>query len=234
MLHEFLGTHRAELIARCRAKVARRPAPPALPVELEHGIPLFLDQLIRALRQEQTSLTLRSRTAAAVGAVRPARDSAPPTDTSEIGVTAMWHGQELAKQGLTIDQVVHDYGDLCQAVTELAGELRVPIEVGEFRTLNRCLDDAIAGAVTEFSYQRDSSLTEQNLRVADERARAVLRELQGHVETATLAVAAIRTGNVGLRGATGSILGLSLVALRSLLERSLAAAQESAGLLARH
>jgi hypothetical protein len=229
MLHDFLDTHRAELIARCRAKVARRPTPPAVPREAEHGIPRFLEQLIRALRQEQVAATLRSRMDGGAGVVR-----APTTDTSEIGVTAMQHGLDLAQQGLTIDQVVHDYGDLCQAVTELAGEMAVTIEVGEFRTLNRCLDDAIAGAVTEFCYQRDTVLTGQNIRVADERARTLLRELQGHVQTATLAMAAVKSGNVGLKGATGTILGLSLVALRTLIERSLADAQGAGGLLARH
>jgi len=29
------------------------------------------------------------------------------------------------------------------------------IEIDEFRTRNRCLDNAIANAVTEFGYQRD-------------------------------------------------------------------------------
>ena len=52
-----------------------------------------------------------------------------------------------------MDQVIHDYGDLCQAITELAFEQAAPFETKEFRTLNRCLDNAIADAVTEFTYQ---------------------------------------------------------------------------------
>lgn len=231
MLYEFLDTHRAELVARCQAKVALRPAPRAILAEPEHGIPLFLDQLIRALRVEQTSRELRGRIDRAV-TLRAVGQRPAPTDTSEIGVTAMQHGLELAKQGYTIDQVVHDYGDLCQSVTELACELQVSIGVDEFRTLNRCLDDAIAGAVTEFSYQRDTSLTDQNLRVSDERARALLRELQGHVETAALAITAVKSGNVGLKGATGSILDLSVVAMRTLVERSLTGAHGPVGLRA--
>jgi hypothetical protein len=39
--------------------------------------------------------------------------------------------------GYTIDQVVHDYGDVCQAVTELASEQNTFIAVDEFHTLNR-------------------------------------------------------------------------------------------------
>jgi hypothetical protein len=42
----------------------------------------------------------------------------------------------LLEHGFTVEQVVHDYGDLCQAITELAFELEAPIETDEFRTLN--------------------------------------------------------------------------------------------------
>ena len=45
MLHEFLTNNRAALIDLCRERVSRRRAPRATPAELEHGIPLFLDQL---------------------------------------------------------------------------------------------------------------------------------------------------------------------------------------------
>ena len=40
-------------------------------------------------------------------------------------------------------------------MTELAIELELPISADEFKTLNRCLDEAIAQAVTEFSRQRE-------------------------------------------------------------------------------
>jgi hypothetical protein len=47
------------------------------------------------------------------------------------------------------------YGDVCQSITDLAVETRAPISSDDFRTLNRCLDDAIAGAVTEFAREQD-------------------------------------------------------------------------------
>jgi hypothetical protein len=70
------------------------------------------------------------------------------------------HGGEMLRQGFTIAQVVHDYGDICQAITELAVESAVEIDAGEFRTLNLCLDNAIAEAVTEFLRNREQSLSE--------------------------------------------------------------------------
>jgi hypothetical protein len=69
---------------------------------------------------------------------------------SDVGTTAALHGGDLFREGYTIEQVVRDYGDVCQAVTKLAIETKAPISVDEFRTFNRCLDNAIAGAVTEY------------------------------------------------------------------------------------
>ena len=75
-------------------------------------------------------------------------------DHTEIGRSAALHDAELLRLGYTLDQVVRDYGDVCQAVTELAGEEDERITAGEFRTLNRCLDNAIADAVTSFEHAR--------------------------------------------------------------------------------
>src|SRR5688572_17690337 len=113
MLHEFLTANRTALIDRCRSKVALRSAPKATDVELEHGIPRFLDQLIKTLQVEQTSEPMRSRKVSG-----PAGGGQPVL--SEIGATAARHGRELLRSGFTVDQVVHDYGDLCQVITGLA------------------------------------------------------------------------------------------------------------------
>ena len=42
MLHEFLTTNKADLIERCRLKVAKRLAPKVAGKELAHGIPVSL------------------------------------------------------------------------------------------------------------------------------------------------------------------------------------------------
>ena len=115
---------------------------------MAYGIPLFLDQIIKTLEVEQGSEPMTSRrVSGAAGGGKVA--------LSEIGIAARRHGQELLRHGYTFDRVVHDYGDLCQAITDLAVEENVPIKVDEFRTLNRCLDNAIADSVTEFAYERD-------------------------------------------------------------------------------
>ncbi|HEY3564299.1 MAG TPA: HAMP domain-containing sensor histidine kinase [Casimicrobiaceae bacterium] len=224
MLHEFLAAHRVELIERCRSKVARRPAPKASQDELEHGIPLFLDQLIKTLRVEQTAEPLRSRKVSG-----PSGGGGTPV-MSEIGETAALHGRELLQRGFTVEQVVHDYGDLCQAVTDLAVEADAPIGIDEFRTLNRCLDNAIAMAVTEFSYQRDLVVSDKQVHEFNERLGFFAHELRNLLSTAMLALASIKLGNVGLGGSTGALLERSLLELRHLIDRSLADVRITAGL----
>lgn len=198
MLHDFLSLNREELIRRCRSKVSRRHSPPVTPAELEHGVPLFLEQLVWALRCEQESPGLDrdrifgplSKTPAAVESSR----------------TAALHGKELLDEGYSVDQVVHDYGDICQSITELAHEKNAPVTIDEFRTFNRLLDNAIADAVCSFGRHRDKSIGDEQ------------REL---LDTAVKAFDALKLGNIGLRGATGALLEGSLAKLRALMDRSL-------------
>ena len=222
-MHHFLADYREELITRCRVKVSNRPTPSATFEELEFGIPLFLDQLIKTLRVEQTSSPTRSlKVSGPSGGGKAA--------LSEIGEAATLHGRELLRQGFTVEQVVHDYGDLCQAVTDLAFELDAPFETDEFRTLNRCLDNAIATAVTEFNYQRDFVVANKQAHAVNERLGFFAHELRNLLNTATLAISVIRLGNVGISGATGAVLDRSMVGLRTLIDRSLMDVRMTAGM----
>ena len=222
MLHEFLTTNKAELIERCRLKVANRLAPKVAGEGLAHGIPRFLDQLIKTLEVEQTSQPMRSR--------RVSGPSGGGAVVSEIAATAALHGRELSEEGFTVDQVVHDYGDLCQAIADLAFERGVPIEIDEFRTLNRCLDNGIADAVTEYAFQRNSLVENNSVKALNERLGFLAHELRNLLHTATLAVMAIKEGNVGATGATAAVLDRSLIGMRNLIDRSLADVRVTAGM----
>lgn len=213
MLHEFLSNNRDELAQRCRTKVGERPGRSATERQLREGIPLFLDQLIRTLRIEQTRTPLDSRRISGPASGAPA--------LSDVSVSAAQHGKDLLALNLTVDQVVHDYGDLCQAITDLAVERDVPFLVDEFRTLNRCLDNAISDAVTEFSFQKDVL----RLQASDVETRMKMgyfaHELRNLLGTATLAFSAAKAGNLSLSGATGAILERSLGSVEKLIANSL-------------
>jgi hypothetical protein len=79
----------------------------------------------------------------------------------ESSRTSAVHGKELLGQGYSVDQVVHGYGDVCQAITELATEKYAPVTVDEFRTFNRLLDNAIADAVSSYGRHRDEAISAQ-------------------------------------------------------------------------
>jgi hypothetical protein len=179
-LHDFITTHRVELIARCQAKAAMRRASTTAPSGPDHGVPVFLDQLVIELRHG-------------------------PSQTHAIATGASAHGADILRQGGSASHVVHGYGDVCQSITDLAVETDVSIDTGSFRTLNRCLDDAIAGAVT--SHAREGAATTLQ---ASEAFKAFL-------DTAISAFAMLRQGDVPLTGNTGSLLGRCLQSMSTQL-----------------
>jgi len=160
---------------------------------------MFLDQLVDALRA-----------GAKTGA-----------SSEDIDKSAGEHGHDLLLKGFTVSQVVHDYGDVCQTITELAVETNAPIGADDFRTLNRCLDEAIASAVTMYtrvSYKARFDEAEERSR---ERLGFLVHEVRNLVNTALVAFDVLKTGSVGVTGSTGAVLSRSLTGLRDLIARSI-------------
>lgn len=205
VLDDFLSANREAIITRARARVASRANPVATAVELTNGIPVFLDQLGDALRLAKLDGT---------------------SDHDQLGLSAGRHGSDLFRMGLTIGQVVHDYGDVCQVITEMAVQQQTPISGQEFRLLNLCLDDAIAGAVTEYARQRESAIKDEGT----ERLGFLAHELRNLLNVGMIAFEHIKSGRVAIGGSTGGVLGRSLVDLRSLIDRSLADVLLDAGI----
>lgn len=206
MLHQFLTSNRDELIQRCRGKVALRFSPAQTPAAVSNGVPIFLTQLAETLLEEQMT------------ALRKASAVEPAPSPSEIGRAAALHGAEMLRQGFTVDQVVHDYGDVCQAVTDMAVEQKKIISADEFRTLNRCLDEAIADAVTAFGDAGNRAVVDQT-EVLHKRLNYFVEEQRRLIDIAIQAYSAIKTGNIGLGGATGTLLVHSLKELRTLADQ---------------
>jgi hypothetical protein len=146
----------------------------------------------------------------------------------ESSRTAALHGKELLERGYTVDQVVHGYGDVCQAITELARERDAPVTVGEFHTFNRLLDNAIADAVSSYSdfvrAREAQDLHDRLGTLADEQRQLLYAALK--------ALNALKVGNLGLGGATGAFLEHSLLKLRDLIDKSLPEIRLSSGMTA--
>jgi hypothetical protein len=91
MLAEFLTRNREAIVALTQARVASRKYPKPSGLELANGIAVFLEQLGDALRLATSSDVV---------------------DHVAISSSAGRHGLELLRRGLSIAQVVHDYGDI--------------------------------------------------------------------------------------------------------------------------
>jgi signal transduction histidine kinase len=221
MMHEFLLNNRKALIERCKRKVARRSGRAMSKEQVQNGVPFFLDQLIETLKFEQTRDPLtRGENDALSTSELPADD---------MDRSAAKHGRELLDLGFSIDQVIHSYGDLCQAITDLAYECEARFEIDEFRTLNRCLDNAIASAVVEYTTQRDFTSAHNTALEMTEKIEYLAEDLRSRLGTAMLAFAAAKASNLSLKGATGSVLEHGLFELRDLIDRALAETRSAAG-----
>ena len=197
MLDEFITTHRTDIIERCKEKAHTRLVAAHSNAQLADGVPQFLDQLVVELRH------------------------VTPTRNAAIIEAALQHGHYLLAQGFTVSQVVHEYGDICQAVTELAVERNAPISTDDFRRLNRCLDDAIAGAVTEYGRLRDDAIN-RNANAEDQRLVDLTTNLRTAIHTAAAALDVVTTGSVGVSGSTGNVFDMSMNAAVTLVDSLLA------------
>src|ERR1700686_2765173 len=203
MLLKFIGENRAELIRRTREKVQARSAPRATADEIQSGVPIFLTQFTDLL-------------GVTTGEMLP---------TPAIAASATKHGSDLLRRGFTIAQVVHDYGDICQAITELAVNQSKELSTTEFHVLNLGLANAIAMAVTEYSRQREQNLAGEEV----ERLGFLAHELRNLISTATMAFQFLRGGTVAIGGSTGGVLERALKGLRDLVDRSLAEVRLASG-----
>ena len=147
MLYELIVVNRELIVDRAWQRVRARMPRNTFEPKLEHGIPIFLTQLIEAL----------------VPVARNPRHSLEAASPDQaVSDAAALHGIELLRSGFTVAQVVHGYGDVCQIVTKLASEAGISIGADEFQMFNHCLDDAIAGAVTGYGRQRETDLAHQS------------------------------------------------------------------------
>ncbi len=205
MLREFVSSHRNQILEQARERVINRSGVGTEDPSRTNGLPVFLDQLGEALRKASAHEEL---------------------DHSEIQDSAHQHGRNLFRDGLTVDQVVHDYGDLCQVITGLACGESATVPVEEFQTLNLCLDDAIAGAVSAYAQEREGVSSAEGT----ERLGVLAHEMRNLLNAAVIAFASIKQGLVAPAGTTGAMLDRSLMRLNILIDRSLADVRLDAGL----
>ena len=194
MLYEFLESNRAEILALTEEKTLKLAGTLPTSVVLEKGLPIFFEHLIKYLKSSETE-----------------------SEKSKIVAGAAGHGRELMRLNYTLSHVVHAYGAMCQAVTELAQRRKAEISNQEFNDLNLCLDIAIAAAVSEFEYHTVQASEEREV----QHLGTLVHELRNALSSATVAQDMIQQGLVGNNGSTAKVLVANLARMRSLIDRSL-------------
>ena len=206
MLYEFLILNREAIIDATTTKAIHRGSPTLDVGALRNGVPLFLAQVSETLRREAVD--------------------GNDFSSREIADGATKHGAELLVRGFTVSEVVHFYGDICQAVTELAVQQNAPVTVDEFRILNRSLDTAIAQSVTEHA-----RLTAANaVKGETQRIGELTHELRGNLQTALFAATVLKGGTVAANGSTAEVLARSLSNLSALIETAVSEVRLMTGL----
>ena len=203
MLQGFLAQHFDELVSRAKANASPRRWPSASAPDLESGIPPLLTQLREALR----------------GGPR----TAPPGG-DEPGSAAARHGRALLEKGWPISQIVHDYGDLRQAIAEHAVAKGAAVGSEELVALSRCLDAAIAEGVAEYARVKDEATSHREV----ERLGQLGHDLRNQLQTALLSFRSLRKGTVDVGGSAGDALGRSLERVRDLIDARLSEARLAA------
>jgi signal transduction histidine kinase len=223
-LVEFLKKNEKEILASIEemssALAGVRPAsePP------KRGLPIFFKQLIHVLEHApaepaQPEVDKDGMVRAANASDEPAIAVAAgrPYDV-EVAMSAGAYGKELQLLGYTLSHVVHAYGAICQSITQVAIAKKAIISNEEFRELNRCLDTAIAGAVTVFHAER----AEGNNTRETEHLGSLAHELRNGLAIVNTALRVIKNGTVGFGGSTGEVLDRALKRIQELIDRSLA------------
>lgn len=191
MLADFIAGNRDEIMMRYRAKAAIASRRTPLDAGSEYTALVFLDELLSELR---------------FGSKR----------DSDDGSAVRHRDHDVLDAPLIVPRIAQ-YGDIGESISELALEMNAPVNVAEFATLDRSVDEATARAVTESVSERGQTAT---VAVPDsERFRVFQHEVRKLVNTAILSFDGLRTGRVGLEGSTGCLLNRSLIELRSLVDR---------------
>ena len=223
-LLEFLKTNETAVHARMEEKSAALAGARSVSEVPTSGLPIFFKQLLHVLEHVPTEVVHLE--VDKDGMVKAANDSNEPAMAVaaghpfdvEVAKSAGAYGKELQQLGYTLSHVVHAYGAICQAITEIAIEKMAPITTEEFRALNRCLDTAIAGAVTTFHAERAEDVTNRET----QHLGFLAHELRNALAIVNTSLRLIRSGTVGFGGSIGQVLDRALKRQQELIDRSLA------------
>jgi signal transduction histidine kinase len=207
MFSDFIAQRRSEILNRCMLSL-KTSHPGRGDEELSEGLTAVIDNVAEALRADVDEISEQR--------------------TTEVLESNRQHGTRRKNQGFELNQVIHDYGLVCDSIIAVAADEGVNASPREFQLLNRWIDSAIALAVDSFA---------TGTRVADEKVQAerigaLAHEIRNAANNAALGFELIRSGKVAANGTTAEVVRRALIRIHELADQSLVdartASQEAA------
>lgn len=197
-LADLLERKQDEVAARWREQVTASLSAESLPdVQLLDSLPLFIKELIQALRQN-VHLPVRE----------------PLAKRSDL---ASRHGSQRFKTGFDVATVVREYAVLRDVLFEVAEESEVEIRTREHRVLSKHLLSGVGDAVAQYVIDRDEAVKEQT----SGHLAFLAHELRNPLASARLAIAALKRRGAFEQNRPSRVLESSLSRLGELIDRSL-------------
>ncbi len=199
-LHEILAAHQSEVLQRWLDEVRGTLHPESMPrVELIDHLPEFVHHVIEALQDE---------------------------DSDEQIAPAEEHGSQRLALGFSLDSVVREYGVMRTAIIGVAINAGCVITPRELQVVFDCVINGIAGAVSEYSRQRDAEMHRQ----ATEHFAFVAHELRNPLSSAMLALTSLQAkGVLDATERTVEVLDRGLHTMSDLIDHSLRVARFGSG-----
>ena len=194
LMLDVIRDNRELLERRSREIFLANAVPNPSEEELNHGIPILIDQITEALGSETGSVPEQA-----------------------IEDVATQYGGRLFGLGFTIAELVHAYGAVCQAVMEVGGQRGASFIPEDYELLNRILDVAIAAAVSEHQRRGNEEIVRRDVT----HVGGLAHELRNAVAAASAAFQIIREGSVGVAGRTADVLQRSLIRIGDLIDRTM-------------
>ena len=121
----------------------------------------------------------------------------PPVTRNPPSESARQHGRAGYAVGKSVTDMVHDYGTVCDVVTDLARDAGLEMTLDDAQILNRWIDHGIADALSEYSSESD--------RASAQRLGELAHELRNALGSVTMGFRLIQTGSAAPSGRVADV-----------------------------